>query len=529
MRKLLHTVRHDDASPLQQRLLLLLAVDTSGTLIACAAAGALHFKLFDAIVAAVAATSAVASLPLAQRRLGTTVVRPDTHAQRSMTRTKKILILAMLAGVIAYVGGRGTMAIFTAETANNGSSMSSGTLVLGNKVNTGSTCYSYSGSTMDNVNTSCTNLVSPTNMAPGVTSAQAKLAVENDGSLNASVFSVSAPWPKSSLGTALSTLSAPASLTLSSALNAPLVSGNKVRVSYSGHSQDFTVAPVGAAANATSIPLVAGQTPNFNYPVGSRAEDISGNISPSTTECYDQTTTNANVPVPGATPGNVLPFVTTTGNPLCAAVLFWIQEQTAGVNYCWYGRGSSSSPAPSAAGQCRTPTTAALAGTLTAGSPVPGNVLAVSPALTGNIASGDTLSITEGTHTETFTAAAAAYIGDTQISINSWSPTFAYTPAAVIKDTTAFDALNGDSFDTVSNFDTTWRPNSTLPLYPLTANNTAPNSAATVSLGQYNSTGTAGYKRTFYIGVYLPAPSSTAQNQLQGLLSTFGLLWHIQQ
>jgi hypothetical protein len=519
--------QHPAATMVLTRLATLLALEAAATLVACAAAGAGSFKLFDTLVAIVAAAAAVASLPLAQRRGPRT--EPATHHQRSVNRTKKILVLAMTAGAIAYVGGRGTMAIFTAETANSGGQMSSGTLVLGNKVNSGSTCYSYSGSTMDNVNTACTNLVAPTNMAPGLTSAQAKLAVENDGSLDASVFTVSAPWPKSALGTALSTLTAPSSLTLSSALNAPLVSGNKVRVSYSGHSQDFTVGPAGAAATATTIPLVAGQTPNFDYPVGSRAEDISGNTSPATTECWDQTTTNANVPVPGATPGNILPFVTTTNNPLCAAVLFWVQEQTNGVNYCWYGRGSSSSPAPSTVGQCRTPTTAAVASTLTAGSPVPGNTLTVSPALTGNIASGDTLSITEGTHTETFTAAAAAYIGDTTISINTWSPTFAYTTAAVIKDTTAFDALNGDSFDTVSNFDTTWRPNSSLTLYPLTANNTAPNAAATVSLGKYNSTGTAGYKRTFYIGVYLPAPSSTAQNQLQGLLSTFGLLWHIQQ
>ena len=510
------------------RLLTLLAVDAAATLIACAATGARQFKLFDTLVALVAAAAAVVSLPLVQRGRPAAVTPPTPH-ERSIARTKKILVLAMAAGAIAYVGGRGTVAIFTAETTNSGGTMSSGTLVMGNKVNTAGTCYSYSGSTMDNVNTSCTNLVSPTNMAPGVTSAQAKLSVENDGSLDASVFTVSAPWPKSSLGTALSTLSAPASLTLSSALNAPLASGNKVRVSYSGHSQDFTVGAAGAAATATTIPLVAGQTPNFSYPVGARAEDISGNTSPSTTECWDQTTTNANVPVVGATPGNVLPFVTTTGNPLCATVLFWVQEQTNGVNYCWYGRGSSSSPAPSTIGQCRTPTLAALQSTLTAGSPVPGNTLTVSPALTGNIASGDTLSITEGTHTETFTTSAAAYIGDTTISINSWSPTFAYTPAAVIKDTTAFDALNGDTFDTVSTFDTTWRPNAALPLYPLTANNTAPNSAATVSLGKYNSTGNAGYKRTFYVGVYLPAPSSTSQNQLQGLLSTFGLLWHIQQ
>jgi len=156
-------------------------------------------------------------------------------------------------------------------------------------------------------------------------------------------------------------------------------------------------------------------------------------------------------------------------------------------------------------------------------------------ALSGNIASGDTLTITQGTSTDTFKAASNAYIGDTTLSVTNaaasgpWVPNFSYTAAAVIKDTSAFDALNGDTFDTVSNFDTTWKPDSSLTLYPLTANNTAPSNTATVSLGKYGSTRTAGNKRTFYIGVYLPAPSSTSQNQLQGLLSTFGLLWHIQQ
>jgi hypothetical protein len=47
-----------------------------------------------------------------------------------------------------------------------------------------------------------------------------------------------------------------------------------------------------------------------------------------------------------------------------------------------------------------------------------------------------------------------------------------------------------------------------------------------VWLSHFN-TGT--YSRTFYVGLYLPVPAGTPQNQLQGLSSTFGLTWHIDQ
>ena len=37
------------------------------------------------------------------------------------------------------------------------------------------------------------------------------------------------------------------------------------------------------------------------------------------------------------------------------------------------------------------------------------------------------------------------------------------------------------------------------------------------------------FSRTFRVGLYVPAPAGTNQNQLQGLSSTFGLTWHIDQ
>jgi hypothetical protein len=35
--------------------------------------------------------------------------------------------------------------------------------------------------------------------------------------------------------------------------------------------------------------------------------------------------------------------------------------------------------------------------------------------------------------------------------------------------------------------------------------------------------------RTFQVGLFFPAPSGANQNTLQGLASTFGLTWHMDQ
>ena len=58
-------------------------------------------------------------------------------------------------------------------------------------------------------------------------------------------------------------------------------------------------------------------------------------------------------------------------------------------------------------------------------------------------------------------------------------------------------------------------------LPPVTANGTA-NASAAVQLA-------SGSTRTFYVGVYFPSPTGSNQNNLQGLISTFGLLWHMDQ
>jgi hypothetical protein len=46
---------------------------------------------------------------------------------------------------------------------------------------------------------------------------------------------------------------------------------------------------------------------------------------------------------------------------------------------------------------------------------------------------------------------------------------------------------------------------------------------------QLNHFGSGTYSRTFKVGVYVPAPAGINQNPLQGLQSSFGITWHIDQ
>ena len=80
-----------------------------------------------------------------------------------------------------------TLANFTAETTNPTNRFASGTLVLSDKVNTGTVCFSTGGGTTDvNVNNSCDPLaVGP--LQPGQSSF-GDLTLKNEGSLDASAL-----------------------------------------------------------------------------------------------------------------------------------------------------------------------------------------------------------------------------------------------------------------------------------------------------------------------------------------------------
>lgn len=564
--------------------------------------------------------------------------------------TKKVLLFLMLVGVIAVITGGGTFASFNAETGNPNSTVASGTLTMSDQVNSGTVCNSIDGASLDNFKATCDAILGLTNLAPGAidpnvsgvggAGGYAKVTIKNTGSINASLFSLFAPYTNARLDTggSISSGQTVSSLTVT-ALEGPVSPGDTITVAASGNSQTFCAGAY-AAAGATSITISATalscsqtRTAAFNFPVGSRVNDTStntliggvtttlngaitnaqtsitvtssasfpgtypftvqidnedlevSNVTGTTwtvtrgvngtsaaahangttitslpnTDCFDQKTTVAGGG--SGTKGTDLNFNSPTTSPLCATELFWIQEQTTyganTYNYCWFGRGSTFGDQTThnnggggqdanedSSGQCRTPTVITLdsSTSLASGSfpsDASSNVNLTFPAgttLNGNIRPGDSITISQNGTSTSCQSAGTYYIGDPgPIAVNTCVTTgsaVTYTNSASVYDASAFTALNGDNHSSeLANFDTAHSITGRIYMLPLHQNGQRV-SSATVELaraGTSSAADTAGDTRTFYIGVYFPAPVATVQNNLQGLFSTFGLTWHIDQ
>lgn len=116
-----------------------------------------------------------------------------TAIVKKLRRRKILLSLGAVAVVGAVVGG-GTYATFNAQTANPGNVWANGTLILSNKVGTGTTCLSTGAATNTdtNVNASCDALFSGATLRKPNDSATVNVAVKNEGSLNAAALKLHA-------------------------------------------------------------------------------------------------------------------------------------------------------------------------------------------------------------------------------------------------------------------------------------------------------------------------------------------------
>ena len=105
-------------------------------------------------------------------------------------RTKIVLSALVLLGVFGAVGV-GTFATFNAQAQNPGNVFADGTLVLSNKVGSGTTCLSTGGGTNTdtNSNSSCDQLFNLSAKKPG-DSSSATLTLKNEGSIAASALKV---------------------------------------------------------------------------------------------------------------------------------------------------------------------------------------------------------------------------------------------------------------------------------------------------------------------------------------------------
>jgi hypothetical protein len=112
-----------------------------------------------------------------------------------IAQSKKLLASLMVVGAVGSMTVKSTYGLLNSEGSNPRSFVASGTLTFTNVVNTtGTTCYSYNGSSSSgNVNSACQALfTSATENYPGA-AATAKVTIANNGSLDAADLSVYMP------------------------------------------------------------------------------------------------------------------------------------------------------------------------------------------------------------------------------------------------------------------------------------------------------------------------------------------------
>ena len=316
--------------------------------------------------------------------------------------------------------------------------------------------------------------------------------------------------------------------------------------------------PVITTATAPSDVLAGMLVTGTDIPSGTVVESVSG------------TSITLSQPA-GATPATDPEQLVLGGNPLCQSLLMYIQEMTTTTNgthdyYCWYGAGSTGATtgaAESNDGLCAAPVETTLATAVTGTAATSLQLSAV----TGPIYQGDTLVVTNDTGvsasytvnssnpsvilpvnakttvdvtpgsgtgtssctsvssptTTTSTTTTSTTTTTTSTTTTTTTPISFGTDSTVV-DSTQNGCLNGDTTDTVANFDTLHAGSvGPLQLYPINGAGTVSTNLTTPELTA-GSTGT----RTFTVGVYLPNPVSN-QNDLQGLQSTFGLTWYMSQ
>jgi hypothetical protein len=441
---------------------------------------------------------------------------------------KRILFAFLMIGIAAYFGTSGTFANFSAQTLNPGSSIASGTLILSDQLNSNSACFSTAALSNDNTNNGCGAIFTATGVAPGAmqTSQIAKITVQNTGTINGTNLYMYGSKANGVLSSDINSGATVTSIPIAGGVEGIMSNADTVSLSDNGYTQQFTVngTPTPAAnsnGGATSIPVVSTTaTANFRAGHATLTLSVGGNTSTTNTDCYDSKTTD----------GQAFGFNSITSstayqsfNPMCGSVVIWVQESTGGKYYCWMGDGSPHSQATfseAASGLCVAPLASVVGGSGISGTitsiPVPAGI-------NGNITSGDFINVTQGTFTQQFTASGSVSVGATSIPVNSLAVSGSFTGSAIgatITDPTQQGLL--DAFyhtDSLTNFDLAGR----LELLPLTSSgayDTSPTHAPDL---------TAGGTRTFYIGTYVPKPAGSTQNNIQGLASTFGITWSLNQ
>jgi hypothetical protein len=448
---------------------------------------------------------------------------------------KQFLLGLMLFGAVTYFGGGGTFASFSAETSNNGTSISSGTLTMSDQINSTAACFTASSAIANNT-ANCPAALSISNVGPGNPISTATITVMNTGSIDGSSFTLFGSYTNGVLNTGLTNGNPVTTLSVAN-LEGPVNIGDTIVIANGPNTQSFSATSAAVPVTPPTLPstpvsfgvqklLPAGGAVNANatYPASTTTvTDTSSNSNGSATaanntDCYDRQTAGG---TSTATKGDSLNFNPIVGNPFCSHALMYVQETTGGKNYCWYGAGSAPE---TTTGLCAIPTIGMTVSTIMPVGAV-SSIPITSMTLNGNISTGDTITVTSGTHTQNFVSAqniSYGTAGVTSIAISPSSVTgTAFPVGSTVIDLTASNAANGDILNTITNFDTSHGSSGRLQLAPITTSGNL-DTANPVQLAH-------GGSRVFLIGLYMPAPAGTNQNYLQGLQSIFGLTWHLDQ
>src|SRR3954463_2611682 len=100
-----------------------------------------------------------------------------------MTRLRKLMITFMVGGAVV-AGGAGTFASFSASTTNAGT-FATGSLVLSDKKDAASACFSTNGGSTDTNANTCDQAFSLAVQKPGQ-SGTANITLKNEGSIDGS-------------------------------------------------------------------------------------------------------------------------------------------------------------------------------------------------------------------------------------------------------------------------------------------------------------------------------------------------------
>lgn len=402
-----------------------------------------------------------------------------------MRKSKRALLALTAVGALAVAGaGAGTFASFSAQVTNSNNTFATGDLSLSDTANA-TTCYS-SGTTTSDTNTNATNansgcsalITSATPLAPSGAPYFAPVALKNIGNLTGALSF----WGSSPVTTTLSTAltSGTATTTLSvAALSLPVTSGDALEL-ISGKHTATLAAGAAASVGATSI-TVSSFTPTFSFPVGTEVVDtaaascIAGAGQDTTSGAFTGSGTLCNglqvALFKSASTSNATPAVGDTCVWGCTASTTWGATNATLTNSLSTGTASS---------------------------------LAVT-SLTANVSAGDTLVVSSGTHSQTFTVGSggATAGASATIPIVTTSVTYAFPASSTVVDAST----------TLTNFNTNL---SGLP---------ASGSAVSLDTGLAASS-----SDDYYLALYFPnSPTSGADNQYMNEDVHFSLTWHLEQ